>query len=97
MSRLLGSCNIRAFVADDHRAQPNVVEVDRQGEGERVVVAARVHRMHATGNLEGEVVVERRRQLVDAVDFDAEGECSPVLVSGHVGVGSRTAGGGYQR
>ena len=31
--------NIRVLVADDHRVESNVVEVDRQGEGERVVVA----------------------------------------------------------
>ena len=31
--------NIRVLVADDHRVESHVVEVDRQGEGERVVVA----------------------------------------------------------
>src|SRR5664279_852771 len=52
--------NIRVLVADDHRVESHVVEVDRQGEGERVVVADPVHRMHPTGNLEGEVLVEHR-------------------------------------
>jgi hypothetical protein len=29
-------CNIRVLGADDHRVESHVVEVDRQGEGERV-------------------------------------------------------------
>src|SRR5664279_5884982 len=55
------ACNIRVLVADDHRVESNVVEVDRQGEGERVVVADPVRRMDPTGNLEGEVLVEHHR------------------------------------
>ena len=48
-------CNIRVLVADDHRLESNVVEVDR------VVVADPVRRMDPTGNLEGEVLVEHHR------------------------------------
>ena len=76
--------NIRVLVADDHRVESNVVEVDRQGEGERVVVADPVRRMDPTGNLEGEVLVEYHRQLVDAIDVDAQGECSSVIVRCHL-------------
>src|SRR5450759_3943514 len=71
-------CNIRVLVADDHRVESNVVEVDRQGEGERAVVDDPVRRMDPTGNLEGEVLVEHHRQLVDAIDVDAQGECSSI-------------------
>ena len=53
--------NIRVLVADDHRVESHVVEVDRQGEGERAVVADPVRRMDPTGNLEGEVLVEHHR------------------------------------
>jgi hypothetical protein len=63
--------NIRVLVADDHQVESHVVEVDRQGEGERVVVADPDRRMYPTGNLEGEVLVEHHRQIVDAVDLDA--------------------------
>src|SRR5664280_2200766 len=76
--------NIRVLVADDHRLESNVVEVDRQGEGERVVAADPVRRMDPTGNLEGEVLVEHHRQLVDAIDVDAQGECSSVFVRCHL-------------
>jgi hypothetical protein len=76
--------NIRVLVADDHRVESHVVEVDRQGEGERVVVADPVRRMDPTGNLEGEVLVEHHRQLVDAIDVDAQGECSSVIVRCHL-------------
>ncbi len=71
-------CNIRVLVADDHRLESNVVEVDR------VVVADPVRRMDPTRNLEGEVLVEHHRQLVDAIDVDAQGECSSVIVRCHL-------------
>src|ERR1035437_8869034 len=64
--------NIRVLVADDHRVESHVVVVDRQGEGERAVVAVPVRRMHPTGNLEGEVLVEHHRQLVDAATATCE-------------------------
>ena len=70
--------NIRVLVADDHRVESNVVEVDR------VVVADPVRRMDPTRNLEGEVLVEQHRQLVDAIDVDAQGECSSVIVRCHL-------------
>src|ERR1035437_4542837 len=72
--------NIRVRVADDHRVESNVVEDDRQGEGERAVVADPVCRMDPTGNLEGEALVEDHRQPVDAIDVDAQGECSSISV-----------------
>src|ERR1017187_3191743 len=65
-------CNIRGLVADDRRVESNVVEVDRQGEGERAVVAVPVRRMYPTRNLEGEVLVEHHRQLVDAATATCE-------------------------
>jgi hypothetical protein len=40
--------------------------------------------MDPTGNLEGEVLVEPHRQLVDAIDVDAQGECSSISVRCHL-------------
>src|SRR5664280_2022597 len=51
---------------------------------ERDVAADPVRRMDPTGNLEGEVLVEHHRQLVDAIDVDAQGECSSVIVRCHL-------------
>jgi hypothetical protein len=40
--------------------------------------------MHPTGDLEGEVLMDHHRQLVDAVDVDAQVERSSVFVSCHL-------------
>ena len=69
--------NVRFLVADDHRVESHVVEGDGQGEGEWVVVADPVRRMHPRGNLEGDVFVEHHRQLVDAVNVDAKRNARP--------------------
>ena len=44
-------------VADDHRMQAHVVELERQVEGERVMVAEAVYRPDPEANFEGEVFV----------------------------------------
>jgi hypothetical protein len=76
--------NISVRVADDHRVETHLVEVDRQGERERVVVADPVVHMHPPGDLEGEVLMDHHRQLVDAVDVDAQIECSSIFVGCHL-------------
>jgi hypothetical protein len=63
---------------------PTSFEINRQGEGELIAVADPVHRMHPARDLGGEVLMEHPRQLVDAVDVDAQGECPSVFVICHL-------------
>ena len=76
--------DIPGRIADNHRVEPHIVEVNRQTGRERVVVADPVVHMHPTGDLEGEVLMDHHRQLVDAVDVDAQVERPSVFVSCHV-------------
>lgn len=60
-------CNVRVAVTDDHRMKSDVVELDRQGEGKRVMVADPIHGSDPMGNLKGEFFVMHHRQVVDTV------------------------------
>jgi len=54
-------CEIRILVADDDPVESDVVELDRHGEGERVVVTHPVHRSNPIGNLEAEIFAVDQR------------------------------------
>src|SRR5664280_569440 len=77
-------CTIRTFVADDDSMESDLVKIDRQGKGKRVVVADPTRCSDPMGNLEGEVFVVHHRSVVDALDVDRKTERVVVLVEGNL-------------
>ncbi len=71
---------VRIPVADDHRMQAHVVELKRQGEGERVMVAEAVHGPDPEGNLEGELFVVQLPMVLDTIHNDLECEWAVILI-----------------
>ena len=75
---------VRIPVADDHRVQAHVGGLERQAEGERVMVAEAVHGSDAEGNFEAEAFLVHHPAILDAVHNDLGFEWMVVPVHPHL-------------